>query len=218
MESARADLLAQKALLVQASADFKRFKALYENRAVARSVYDRYEAAFGDQSNKVAGAQAALDLAEVNLEYTRVVAPNDGTISRKSVEPGMVASPGTSLFGFVETNDRWVIANFEESQVFRIKPGKKARIVLDINKSKVYDAYVESLDPASGSTFTLLPPDNATGNFTKVTQRVPVKIRFEHLTEQDAQLIHVGLSADARVLIRTEAAPPDVRLYRPGVP
>jgi membrane fusion protein (multidrug efflux system) len=139
--------------------------------------------------------QSKIDQAKLNLSYTQVVAPEDGTIAKKSVEPGQVVPPGQALFGFVSSGERWVEANFKETQIARIKPGQKVTVEVDAISGKNFEGEVESLGSATGSTFTLLPPDNSTGNFTKVVQRLPVRIKFTHLTEQDIDRLAAGLSA-----------------------
>src|SRR5499433_2923804 len=122
--------------------------------------------------------EAALEIAQVNLGYTRILAPADGTVGERQVRPGQLVSPGTQVMPFVE-NIRWVAANFRETQLTNIKVGDQAEIRIDTYPGRVFKGKVLEIAPASGSQFALLPPDNATGNFTKVTQRVPVKIALD---------------------------------------
>jgi len=138
------------------------------------------------------GKEAALEVAQVNLGYTRIVSPADGTVGERQVRPGQLVSPGTQVMTFVE-NVRWVAANFRETQLTNIKIGDPAEIQIDVYPGKVFKGRVLEIAPASGSQFALLPPDNATGNFTKVVQRVPVKIALDNssLTSQ----LRPGLSA-----------------------
>ncbi|UWZ85185.1 HlyD family secretion protein [Occallatibacter riparius] len=119
--------------------------------------------------------QAALAAAQVNLGYTRILAPADGTVGERQVRPGQLVSPGTQVIPFVDTT-RWVAANFRETQLTNIKPGDGVEVRIDVFPGQVIKGRVLEIAPASGSQFALLPPDNATGNFTKVVQRVPVKI------------------------------------------
>ena len=143
--------------------------------------------------------QAAVEVAQVNLGYTRIVAPADGTVGERQVRPGQLVSPGTQVLTFVE-NTRWVAANFRETQLTNIKVGDPAEIRIDVYPGKVIKGQVLEIAPASGSQFALLPPDNATGNFTKVVQRVPVKIALD-----DSPLIsqlRPGLSAVVTVRTR----------------
>jgi membrane fusion protein (multidrug efflux system) len=136
--------------------------------------------------------EAALTVAQVNLGYTRILAPGDGTVGERQVRPGQLVSPGTQVMTFVETT-RWVAANFRETQLTNIKPGDVAEVRVDVYPGQVIRGRVLEIAPASGSQFALLPPDNATGNFTKVVQRVPVKIALDDspLTAQ----LRPGLSA-----------------------
>ena len=142
---------------------------------------------------------AALEVAQVNLGYTRILAPADGTVGERQVRPGQLVSPGTQVMPFVE-NIRWVAANFRETQLTNIKVGDQAEIRVDTYPGRVFKGKVLEIAPASGSQFALLPPDNATGNFTKVTQRVPVKIALED-SSLSSQL-RPGLSAVVTVRTR----------------
>jgi len=136
--------------------------------------------------------EAALTVAEVNLGYTRIVAPADGTIGERQVRPGQLVSPGTQVMTFVDIT-RWVAANYRETQLTNVKTGDAAEVRVDTYPGQVFKGRVLEIAPASGSQFALLPPDNATGNFTKVVQRVPVKIALDNssLTQQ----LRPGLSA-----------------------
>jgi len=142
--------------------------------------------------------EAALEVAQVNVGYTQILAPADGTVGERQVRPGQLVSPGTQVMTFVE-NIRWIAANFRETQLTNIKVGDPAEIRIDVYPGRVFKGRVLEIAPASGSQFALLPPDNATGNFTKVVQRVPVKVALEdsNLTSQ----LRPGLSA--LVTIRT---------------
>ena len=143
--------------------------------------------------------EAALEVARVNLGYTRIVAPAAGRVGERQVRPGQLVSPGTQVLTFVE-NTRWVAANFRETQLTSIKVGDPAEIRIDVYPGKVIKGRVLEIAPASGSQFALLPPDNATGNFTKVVQRVPVKIALDNspLISQ----LRPGLSAVVTVRTR----------------
>ena len=136
--------------------------------------------------------EAALMVAEVNLGYTRIVAPADGTIGERQVRPGQLVSPGTQVMTFVDIT-RWVAANYRETQLTNIRTGAVAEVRVDTYPGRVFKGRVLEIAPASGSQFALLPPDNATGNFTKVVQRVPVKIALDN-SALIAQL-RPGLSA-----------------------
>ena len=126
----------------------------------------------------VAQAQAARDLAQIDLDHTIVHAPVDGIIGNRQVRIGRLVAPGASLLDIVPVKDVWVVANFKETQVEHIRPGQRVRIQVDGFRHTTLDGVVDSFAPGSGSAFSMLPTDNATGNFVRVVQRVPVKIRF----------------------------------------
>src|SRR5262249_36376131 len=123
----------------------------------------------------VKGKEAALALAHINLEYTRITAPDNGLVGEREVLPGQLVSPGTQVISFIQ-RDVWVQANYKEPQLRHMRPGDPAEIRVDAFPGMILRGRVDHLAPASGSQFVLLPPDNATGNFTKIVQRVPVKI------------------------------------------
>jgi len=143
--------------------------------------------------------EAALAVAQINLGYTRIVAPADGTVGERQVRPGQLVSPGTQVMTFVD-GTVWVQANFRETQLTNIKVGDVAAVRVDLYPGQVLGGKVLEIAPASGSQFALLPPDNATGNFTKVVQRIPVKIALDDspLTSQ----LRPGLSAVVTVRTR----------------
>jgi membrane fusion protein (multidrug efflux system) len=142
---------------------------------------------------------AQVAQAELNLENTKIKAPSDGFIAKKSVEVGQLAAAGVPLIGFVDAGERWVTANFKETEISDIHPGNRVWVDVDAISGKTFTGKVESLSSATGATFALLPPDNATGNFTKVVQRVPVRIHLENLTPEDVEMLRAGLSADVKV-------------------
>ncbi len=126
----------------------------------------------------VAQAEAARDLARIDLESTIVRAPVGGVVGNRQVRVGRLVSPGTPLLDIVPVNDVWLVANFKETQVADIQPGQRVRISIDGYPGRTFEGVVDSFAPGSGSAFSLLPSDNATGNFVRVVQRVPVKIRL----------------------------------------
>jgi membrane fusion protein, multidrug efflux system len=142
--------------------------------------------------------QAARDLAKIALGYTRIVAPVDGMVSERRVRPGQYVSVGTQVISLVPLPDVWVVANYKEVQMTRVRLGQPARVTVDAFPGVVLRGHVNSWSPASGAQFSLLPPDNATGNFTKVVQRIPVKI----LLDRDSSLgdlLRPGMSVIATI-------------------
>ncbi len=162
--AAQARLAASKGGLQQATASGQQTE-------VNRAQYEAAQAA-------ISQAEASLKDAQLQLSYTNIFAPASGRVGRKSVQVGQRVQPGSSLMAIVE-NNYWVTANFKETQLKDIKPGQKAEVKLDAFPNHPFVGRVESISPASGSQFALLPPDNATGNFTKVVQRIPVKVTLD---------------------------------------
>lgn len=146
---------------------------------------------------RVQSAEAGLELAKLQLSYTRITAPDDGVVSRVSVHTGQLVQPGQPIAEFVP-KATYVVANFKETQVGRIKAGDKAEIEVDAYPGRTFEGVVESLSAATGARFALMPPDNASGNFVKVVQRVPVRIRWNKPPDR---AMRAGLSADVTVLI-----------------
>ncbi|MET0049868.1 MAG: HlyD family secretion protein [Candidatus Thiodiazotropha sp.] len=132
----------------------------------------------GDKNAAIRVAQASLSQALLDLQHTRVMSPGEGTLGEVDLRQGSFVDVGESLFALVETQEVWVDANFKETDLLRIHPGQSARIQVDLKPDKTFKGQVESLSPASGSAFSLMPPENATGNWVKVTQRFPVRIRL----------------------------------------
>ena len=146
---------------------------------------------------QVATAQAARDIAQLEVGYTRVVAPRAGVVSKKNVAIGQMVAPGQGVGQLVPTQSVWVTANFKETQVARMRAGQPVRITVDAYPGVDFRGEVESFSAATGSRFSLLPPDNASGNFTKVVQRVPVRIKLTGAPED--MTLRAGMSADVDV-------------------
>jgi len=155
----------------KAKSDYDRDMALVGSSAVSKQDLDTTRAALDVTA-------AELDQAKLNLEYTRITAPVAGRITRKNVEPGDYIQTGQTLFSIVP-HDIWVTANFKETQLTHMLPGQPATIQIDAFPGKVFKGHVDSLQSGTGSRFSLLPPENATGNYVKVVQRLPVKILFD---------------------------------------
>jgi membrane fusion protein (multidrug efflux system) len=151
--------------------------------------------------------EAARDLAEINLGYTRITAPVDGMVGQRQVRPGQYVSVGTQVISIVPLPNVWVIANYKETQMTRIRTGQPALVTVDAFPGMVLHGHVDSWSPASGAQFSLLPPDNATGNFTKVVQRILVKIVLDPDPAVD-ELLRPGMSVIAT--IDTALIPPEL--------
>ena len=178
----------------KAKADLNRYQSLKGAGAVSKQDFDTFESA-----SKV--SEARLRDAEDQLAYCTIRAPSNGRIGRKTVETGNRINVGAALMAVVE--DVWVVANFKETQLGNVRPGQQAEISIDAIPGKTFRGVVDSWAPGSGATFALLPPDNATGNFTKIVQRVPVKIRFDPASlEGYENRIVPGLSCEPSILLR----------------
>jgi membrane fusion protein, multidrug efflux system len=153
----------------------------------------------------LAHEQAAERQAELNLSYTTIVAPMDGTVGNRTLRVGQFVQAGTQLMSVVPTDAAYVVANYKETQLTDVKRGQPATIEVDMFPGRVFHGHVDSMAPASGQTFALLPPDNATGNFTKVVQRIPVKIILDPESERSGDL-RPGMSVEPS--IDTKAATP----------
>ncbi len=145
-------------------------------------------------------AKANLDIAKLNLSYTVIRAPFNGMTANKSVELGGIVNANSPLFSLVSLDDTWIVANFKENQLTNIKPGQPVKISLDMYGSDKFEGVVTSIAPASGESFALLPPDNASGNFVKVTQRVPVRIDFTKRPNE--RVTRPGVSAEVTVSLK----------------
>ncbi len=149
---------------------------------------------------RVDQAQAALEQAELNLSYMKVRAPTNGVVSRRSVEPGQLVDPARPLLALTQLDDSWVIANFKEDQIGNLRVGQSAQVTLDAFSGHKLNGHLDSFSGGTGSRFALLPPDNASGNFTKVVQRLPVLIHIDD--KPDGIVLRPGLSA--YVIVHTD--------------
>lgn len=199
LNQVKAELGSLEAKKRDAERNYNRINELYKKEAVSSQQHDQSFAVYNELKSKYESLSAQVKQAELNLENTKIKAPIDGFIAKKSAQVGQLASPGLPLFGFVDAKDRSVVANFKETDIASIHIGAKVKIDVDAIPSRSFEGEVESLSSATGATFTLLPPDNATGNFTKVVQRIPVRIKFINLNEGDLNLLRAGLSANVKV-------------------
>jgi membrane fusion protein (multidrug efflux system) len=136
--------------------------------------------------------QTQLEFARINLSYTIITAPYSGRLGRKTIQEGQQIQAGQPLITIVSENNKWITANFKETQLYALRPGKIVDIELDAIPGKVFKGHVESISPGTGAKFSLLPPDNATGNFVKIVQRIPVKLLFNDTSLGD---VRIGMNA-----------------------
>ena len=209
-----------------ASKELSRYEKLYSQDAVTRQQYDNVKTAYesakarydqvlrskestsllkNEQAHRLeqSGAavklsQAAVDLAELNLSYTVIIAPCDGFTGHKDIHEGQLVQPGQSMVDIVDGSDVWVIANYRETQLKHISEGAEAIVKADAVPGVKYHGVVESISDATGAAFSLIPQDNATGNFVKVEQRVSVRIRLDGSAEDLAKL-RAGFNVECEV-------------------
>ncbi len=227
VEVSDASIAEAKVLMENAATDLKRYEQLLERDAVTRQQYDnvatdyaakkaRYEMLSRQRSatstvvdvsrqrisQSEAGielAQAMLETAELNLSYTVVLAPCDGFTSRKEIQIGQLVQPGQTLLDIVDSTDVWVTANYKETQLRHIAPGSKVEMEVDAIPGVGFKGEVEAISTATGASLSLMPQDNSAGNFVKVRQRVPVRIRFVGNKPEEMAKLRAGMNVECRV-------------------
>jgi membrane fusion protein (multidrug efflux system) len=198
--SARATLDAANAAV--SSAESRAIQARAQ-AAAAKTVPEQIratQARAGAASAEVQKYRAALEQAELNLQYTKIYAPVTGVLSKRNVEAGQVVQAGQPLFAIVDLDNLWVTANFKETQLRNMRPGQKATVQVDAY-GHTYSGVVESIGGATGSRFSVLPPENATGNYVKVVQRLPVRIRLDK-GQDPGHILRPGMSVVPTVLTK----------------
>ncbi len=198
---AAAAVRSQTAALAQSRRREQEAEAALANARSQRQQVKVRQAQVDAARSRVGQALANLRQAEFNLDYTTIRAPGGGRTTKKTVEVGQVIQSGQPLLSIVDLDDVWVVANYKETALTDVRPGQRATITVDTYPSAVFKAHVDSIQAGSGAVFSLLPPENATGNFVKVVQRVPVKIVFEP-GENSRHLLVPGMSVVPTIQIR----------------
>jgi membrane fusion protein (multidrug efflux system) len=199
VNEARQNINAAEGAVKQAEAKIAQADAAIHSAMTRPQKVAQSQARQKSAAAKVAQQRALLDQARLNLSYTVINAPATGIIGKKSAEIGENVSPGESLMALVPLEDIWVTANFKETQLKHMKPGQKVVFSVDAY-DREYHGHVTGIGGASGSRFSLLPPENATGNYVKVVQRVPVRIDLDPGENTD-HLLRPGMSVDPKVYI-----------------
>jgi membrane fusion protein, multidrug efflux system len=231
VEGARAALQSVRAIYDQAMLDLNRGEALFSREVIPKEQLDRLKTAkrVADSNLKEAAEalkraqaeaglsvrdgnkarilqrRAQMDEARLQLSYTKVFAPRDGYITRKSIEPGANIQAGQSLMALVPLQDAWITANFKESQLTYLRPGQKVEFTVDAYPGRTFTGNVDSIMAGTGAAFSLLPPENATGNYVKVVQRIPVKIAIDNTSDPE-HLLRAGMSVIPTVLVGRSTA------------
>ena len=217
-------------LFENAERNYNRFQTLYQQNAVTRQQFDdmhttylaakaRYDmlkrqkesvqsvsreqnTRLGQNEAGIKLAEAALELARLNLSYTVVLAPCDGYTGRKDIQEGQLIQPGQTLVDIVDTEDKWVIANYKETQTANIKVGQEVEIEVDAVPDHIFRGVVRSISRATGASFSLMPQDNSSGNFVKIEQRIPVRIDFTEDNDIVAmERVSAGMNVECKVLL-----------------
>lgn len=225
VESARANVGLAEARLEQANLDLKRGEALYAKEVIPKEQLERTRTAqrvaqaqvreakeaenrakamigvsgTGSKDARVAQKQGELETARLNLSYSRIVAPSDGYITRKGVEVGNYVQPGQALMAVVALENAWITANYKESQLGKVRPGQAVEFTVDGYPGRRFTGKVESIMAGTGAAFSLLPPENATGNYVKVTQRIPVRIAIDKKSDPE-HVLRIGMSVVPTIL------------------
>lgn len=215
--------------LENAERNYNRFKTLYEQNAVTRQQYDDMNTAYlaakarydmlnkqkesvrsvGREQNTRLGqneagiklAEAALELARLNLSYTVVLAPCDGYTGRKEIQQGQLIQPGQTLVDVIDAEDKWVVANYKETQTANISEGCEVEIEVDAVPGHKFKGIVRSVSRATGASFSLMPQDNSSGNFVKIEQRIPIRIDFTADNDTEAMgRVSAGMNVECKVL------------------
>lgn len=202
------NLLAQKSVTQQqfdaVSANYEAAKARYEQlqrqRNTTSLVKNEQTLRLDQNEAGIKVAEAALELARLNLSYTVILAPCDGVTGRKNIEEGQLIQPGQALLDFVNETEKWVIANYKETQTEKIHEGQSVDIKVDAISDITFKGKVKSISRATGASFSLFPQDNSSGNFIKVQQRIPVRIEFsEDNKPQDMEKLRSGMNVECEV-------------------
>ena len=186
--------------VAQVKAAKDRVKQLEASLETQRAVIKQTESSLMPQHAQIQQKDAILKGTELNKSYTKIYTPSDGYISKKSVEIGNQIQPGQSLMAVVPLDDIWITANYKETQLERVKPGQKVKIKVDTYPSKVFHGKVDSVMAGTGAVFSLFPPENATGSYVKIVQRIPVKIVLDQGTDP-AHILRVGMSVVPTILL-----------------
>ncbi len=195
LDGANASLAAARGMQSNASAQVAMAQGKLQQTTPEQEQIDQAQAAVNAATARVDSAKAQLLIATMQADYTAIAAPAEGYVSRLAAHEGQLVQPGQTLMMLVPS-DTYVIANFKETQIGRIRPGQLVDISVDAISGKTFTGVVDSIAPGTGARFSLLPPDNATGNFVKVVQRVPVKIRWK---EPPGAELRAGLSAEVTI-------------------
>jgi membrane fusion protein (multidrug efflux system) len=185
----------------QVEAVREQLKQIEATLETQKAIIQQTGSAFKSQNSVVKQREETRKAEDLKKSYTKIYAPSDGYITRKSVEAGNQIQSGQPLMAVVPLNDIWVIANYKETQIENVKPGQKAKIRVDTYPDRDFEGTVQSIMAGTGSVFSLFPPENATGNYVKVVQRVPIKIILKEGADPN-HILRVGMSVEPTIITR----------------
>lgn len=230
LQAARAEDKLTEANLAQAKIDLERAEALWKKSSISEEQHDRAvtqkrvlsaqrlvtqariaaaEAGIASSETNLENAEAQLAQAELMLSYSEIRSPSRGYVSQKAVEAGKVVQPSAPLMAIVDLHDFWLEANYKEIQLEQVRPGQRAEVRLDTYPDRVFRGHVDSIYAGTGAAFSLFPPENATGNWVKIVQRIPVKVVIDDYSPgPNAPLFRVGMSAEVTIYPRGKPSLP----------
>lgn len=179
-----------------------RYDALLRQKSVAQSQYSETSKKSGSVEAMILRKEADLEMAQLNLSYTVVTAPFDGYMGRRTLETGQLVQAGQTLSNLVRGDDKWITANYKETQISHIYIGQEVRIKVDAVDNRIFHGKVTAISEATGSKYSLVPTDNSAGNFVKIQQRIPVRIDLTDISSKDMNLLRAGMMVETEALKR----------------
>ncbi|WP_293671930.1 HlyD family secretion protein [uncultured Parabacteroides sp.] len=190
----------------QVKADYEamqaRYEALTHQKQAAQSQYSETNKKTGSADAAILRKEAELEMAELNLSYTVVTAPYDGYMGRRTLEKGQLVQAGQTLTYLVRGQDKWITANYKETQIPNIYIGQQVLIKVDAWRQRTFHGVVTAISEATGSKYSLVPTDNSAGNFVKIQQRIPVRIDLQDVSPEDMQLLRAGMMVETEALLK----------------
>ena len=177
-----------------------RYQALLKQKEAVKSQYKETTKKSTNVEANILRKEADLDMASLNLSYTVLIAPYDGYMGRRSLEAGQYVQTGQTVSYLVRSNDKWVTANYRETQIEQIYIGQKVRVKVDAFKDRIFNGTVAAISEATGSKYALVPTDNSAGNFVKVQQRIPVRIELDDVTPEEMANLRAGMMVETEAL------------------
>ena len=182
----------------------KKLEQLERQKAASKSQVSEVTQRKTNAEATILRAQAGVDMARLNLSYTVVTAPNDGWLGRRTIQEGQLVSPGVTLTTIIPNTNKWIVANFKETQLARIRKGQEVTVTVDAIPGKKFTGRVSDISQATGSKYAIIPTDNSSGNFVKIQQRVPVRIDLDDLSQEDNERMSAGMMCEVKVNVEAQ--------------